>query len=340
MEKQNLDWANIGFGYRKTHASYVSYYKDGKWDDGAMTADNTVTLSEAACVFHYAQCCFEGIKAYTTEDGRIVMFRPDQNAKRMKDTCERLMMPVFPEERFLEAITRTVRENADFVPPYGSGASLYIRPFMIGSGPVLGVSPAEEYLFRVLVTPVGPYYKGGMKPIRVVVSDYDRAAPHGTGNVKVGLNYAMSMYPGQLAHAEGYSECLYLDPATRTKIEEAGGANFIAVTKSGKLITPKSDSILPSITRRSVLQIAKDVLGIEVEETDLYIDQLDEIAEAGLCGTAAVISPIGSVDYHGKRHVFYSETEVGPVIKKLYETLVGIQNGKLPAPEGWIYQVL
>ncbi|HIT19617.1 MAG TPA: branched-chain amino acid aminotransferase [Candidatus Fimivivens faecavium] len=340
MEKQNLDWANIGFGYRKTHASYVSYYKDGKWDDGAMTADNTVTLSEAACVFHYAQCCFEGIKAYTTEDGRIVMFRPDQNAKRMKDTCERLMMPVFPEERFLEAITRTVRENADFVPPYGSGASLYIRPFMIGSGPVLGVSPAEEYLFRVLVTPVGPYYKGGMKPIRVVVSDYDRAAPHGTGNVKAGLNYAMSMYPGQLAHAEGYSECLYLDPATRTKIEEAGGANFIAVTKSGKLITPKSDSILPSITRRSVLQIAKDVLGIEVEETDLYIDQLDEIAEAGLCGTAAVISPIGSVDYHGKRHVFYSETEVGPVIKKLYETLVGIQNGKLPAPEGWIYQVL
>ena len=340
MEKQNLDWANIGFGYRKTHASYVSYYKDGKWDDGAMTADNTVTLSEAACVFHYAQCCFEGIKAYTTEDGRIVMFRPDQNAKRMKDTCERLMMPVFPEERFLEAITRTVRENADFVPPYGSGASLYIRPFMIGSGPVLGVSPAEEYLFRVLVTPVGPYYKGGMKPIRVVVSDYDRAAPHGTGNVKAGLNYAMSMYPGQLAHAEGYSECLYLDPATRTKTEEAGGANFIAVTKSGKLITPKSDSILPSITRRSVLQIAKDVLGIEVEETDLYIDQLDEIAEAGLCGTAAVISPIGSVDYHGKRHVFYSEIEVGPVIKKLYETLVGIQNGKLPAPEGWIYQVL
>ena len=340
MEKQNLDWANIGFGYRKTHASYVSYYKDGKWDDGAMTADNTVTLSEAACVFHYAQCCFEGIKAYTTEDGRIVMFRPDQNAKRMKDTCERLMMPVFPEERFLEAITRTVRENADFVPPYGSGASLYIRPFMIGSGPVLGVSPAEEYLFRVLVTPVGPYYKGGMKPIRVVVSDYDRAAPHGTGNVKAGLNYAMSMYPGQLPHAEGYSECLYLDPATRTKIEEAGGANFIAVTKSGKLITPKSDSILPSITRRSVLQIAKDVLGIEVEETDLYIDQLDEIAEAGLCGTAAVISPIGSVDYHGKRHVFYSEIEVGPVIKKLYETLVGIQNGKLPAPEGWIYQVL
>ena len=340
MEKENLDWAKLGFGYRKTHASYVSYYKDGKWDDGAMTADNTVTLSEAACVFHYAQCCFEGIKAYTTEDGRIVMFRPDQNAKRMKDTCERLMMPVFPEERFLEAITRTVRENADFVPPYGSGASLYIRPFMIGSGPVLGVSPAEEYLFRVLVTPVGPYYKGGMKPIRVVVSDYDRAAPHGTGNVKAGLNYAMSMYPGQLAHAEGYSECLYLDPATRTKIEEAGGANFIAVTKSGKLITPKSDSILPSITRRSVLQIAKDVLGIEVEETDLYIDQLDEIAEAGLCGTAAVISPIGSVDYHGKRHVFYSEIEVGPVIKKLYETLVGIQSGKLPAPEGWIYQVL
>lgn len=340
MEKQNLDWANIGFGYRKTHGSYVSYYKDGKWDDGAMTADNTVTLSESACVFHYAQCCFEGLKAYTTEDGRIVTFRPDQNAKRMKDTCERLMMPVFPEERFLEAITRTVRENADFVPPYGSGASLYIRPFMIGSGPVLGVSPAEEYLFRVFVTPVGPYYKGGMKPIRVVVSDYDRAAPHGTGNVKAGLNYAMSMYPGQLAHAEGFSECLYLDPATRTKIEEAGGANFIAVTKSGKLITPKSDSILPSITRRSVLQIAKDVLGIEVEETDLYIDQLDDIAEAGLCGTAAVISPIGSVDYRGKRHVFYSETEVGPVIKKLYDTLVGIQSGKLPAPEGWIYQVL
>lgn len=340
MEKQNLDWANIGFCYRKTHGSYVSYYRDGGWDEGAMTADSTITLGEAACVFHYAQCCFEGLKAYTTEDGRIVMFRPDMNAKRMKATCDRLMMPEFPEDRFVEACARTVRENADFVPPFGSGASLYVRPFMIGSGPVLGVSPAQEYMFRIFCTPVGPYFKGGMKPLRLNVSDYDRAAPHGTGNVKAGLNYAMSMKPGQLAHDAGFAECLYLDPATRTKIEETGGANFIAVTKSGKLVTPKSDSILPSITRRSVLQIARDVLGMEAEETDVYIDRLDEIAEAGLCGTAAVISPVGSVEYRGKKYIFHSETEVGPTIKKLYDTLVGIQNGKLPAPEGWIYQVL
>ena len=340
MEKQNIDWANIGFGYMPTGERFVANYKDGKWDEGGLTTDDMVTISECAGVLQYAQTCFEGMKAYTTEDGHIVVFRPDLNASRMADSCRRLEMPVFPEDKFVEAIAETVRANEDWVPPYGSGASLYIRPYMFGSNPVIGVKPADEYQFRVFTTPVGPYFKGGAKPLTIKVSDFDRAAPHGTGHIKAGLNYAMSLHAIVTAHAEGYAENMYLDPATRTKVEETGGANFLFVTKDGKVVTPKSDSILPSITRRSLVHVAKEYLGLEVEEREVLFDEVKDFAECGLCGTAAVISPVGKIVDHGKEICLPSGMdEMGPVTKKLYETLTGIQMGRIEAPKGWIYTV-
>lgn len=340
MEKKNIDWANLGFGYQVTAERYVSNYKDGAWDEGAMTTDATVTISECAGVLQYSQSCFEGLKAYTTEDGRIVTFRPDLNAKRMADTTKRLEMPVFPEERFLEAVDQVVRANADYVPPYGSGATLYLRPYMFASGPVIGVSPADEYQFRIFCTPVGPYFKGGAKPITIRVSDFDRAAPHGTGHIKAGLNYAMSLHAIVDAHNQGYDENMYLDAATRTNVEETGGANFIFVTKDNKVVTPKSDSILPSITRRSIMYVAKEYLGLETEEREVPLAEVEEFAECGLCGTAAVISPVGRIVDHGKEICMPSGMEeMGPVTKKLYDTLTGIQMGHIKAPEGWIREI-
>ena len=297
-------------------------------------------MNECAGVLQYSQSVFEGMKAYTTENGHTVIFRPDMNASRMADSCRRLEMPVFPEDKFVEAIAETVRANEDWVPPYGSGASLYIRPYMFGSNPVIGVKPADEYQFRVFTTPVGPYFKGGAKPLTIKVSDFDRAAPHGTGHIKAGLNYAMSLHAIVTAHAEGYAENMYLDPATRTKVEETGGANFLFVTKDGKVVTPKSDSILPSITRRSLVHVAKEYLGLEVEEREVLFDEVKDFAECGLCGTAAVISPVGKIVDHGKEICLPSGMdEMGPVTKKLYETLTGIQMGRIEAPKGWIYTV-
>ncbi len=337
MEKKNIDWANLGFGYHETDKRFVANYKNGSWDEGTLTSDDKVVISECAGVLQYAQTCFEGMKAYTTEDGHIVIFRPDLNGARMEDSCRRLEMPVFPKERFVDAVVQTVKANAAYVPPFGSGATLYIRPYMFGSSAVIGVKPAEEYQFRVFTTPVGPYFKGGAKPITIRVSDYDRAAPHGTGHIKAGLNYAMSLYPIMEAHREGFDENMYLDAATRTKVEETGGANFIFVTKDGKVVTPKSDSILPSITRRSLVAVAKDYLGLEVEEREVYFDEVKDFAECGLCGTAAVISPVGKINDHGKEICFPSGMEkMGPVTQKLYETLTGIQMGRIQAPEGWI----
>ena len=337
MEKKNIDWSNLGFGYIPTDYRFVANYKDGAWEEGALTTDATVTISECAGVLQYAQTCFEGMKAYTTEDGRTVIFRPDLNAARMADSCRRLEMPVFPEDKFVEAVVNVVKANEAFVPPYGSGATLYIRPYMFGSDAVIGVKPASEYQFRVFATPVGPYFKGGAKPIVIRVSDYDRAAPHGTGHIKAGLNYAMSLYPIMEAHREGFAENMYLDAATRTKVEETGGANFIFVTKDNKVVTPKSGSILPSITRRSLIHVAKEYLGLEVEEREVYFDEIKDFAECGLCGTAAVISPVGKINDHGKEICFPSGMdEMGPVITKLRETLTGIQMGHIPAPEGWI----
>ena len=340
MDKKNIDWANLGFGYIQTDKRFVSNFKDGKWDDGKLTDDANVVINECAGVLQYAQTVFEGMKAYTTEDGRIVTFRPDLNAKRMADSARRLEMPVYPEDKFVEAIEKTIKANAGYVPPYGSGATLYVRPYMFGSNPVIGVKPADEYQFRVLTTPVGPYFKGGAKPITIKVSDFDRAAPHGTGHIKAGLNYAMSLHAIVTAHKEGFDENMYLDAATRTKVEETGGANFIFVTKDNKVVTPKSNSILPSITRRSLMTVAKDYLGLEVEEREVYFDEVKDFAECGLCGTAAVISPVGKINDHGKEICFPSGMEkMGPTIQKLYDTLTGIQMGKIEAPKGWIYTI-
>lgn len=341
MEKKDLDWSNLGFGYVKTDKRYVSNFKNGAWDEGALTDDANIVLNECAGVFQYAQTVFEGLKAYTTEDGHIVTFRPDLNASRLADSARRLEMPVFPENRFVDAVQKVVEANAAYVPPYGSGATLYIRPYMMGTNPVIGVKPADEYQFRMFCTPVGPYFKGGAKPITIRVSDYDRAAPCGTGNIKAGLNYAMSLHAIVTAHADGFDENMYLDPKTRTKVEETGGANFIFVTKDNKLVTPKSDSILPSITRRSLVYVAEHYLGMEVEHREVYFDEVKDFAEAGLCGTAAVISPIGKIVDHGKEILIPSGMEeMGPVTKKLYDTLTGIQMGRIEAPEGWIKRIL
>lgn len=337
MEKKNIDWSNLGFGYIQTDKRFVSNYKEGAWDEGVLTEDATVVISECAGVLQYAQTIFEGMKAYTTKDGKIVVFRPDLNASRMADSARRLEMPVFPEDKFVEAVAKTVEANAAYVPPYGSGASLYLRPYMFGSNPVIGVKPADEYQFRIFATPVGPYFKGGVKPLTLKVSDYDRAAPCGTGHIKAGLNYAMSLHAIVTAHEEGYDENMYLDAATRTKVEETGGANFLFITKDNKVVTPKSDSILPSITRRSLMYVAKEYLGLEVEEREVYIDEVKDFAECGLCGTAAVISPVGKIVNHGEEICFPSGMEkMGPTIQKLYDTLTGIQMGTIEAPEGWI----
>ena len=337
MEKKDIDWGSIGFGYMPTDKRFVSNYKNGAWDDGVLTSDSTITLSECAGVFQYAQTCFEGLKAYTTKDGHIVTFRPDLNASRMADSAKRLEMPVFPEDRFIEAVAKTVEPNEAYVPPYGSGATLYIRPYMFGSSPVIGVKPAEEYQFRIFTTPVGPYFKGGAKPITIRVSDFDRAAPHGTGHIKAGLNYAMSLHAIVSAHNEGFDENMYLDPATRTKVEETGGANFIFITKDNKVVTPKSGSILPSITRRSLMYVAKEYLGLETEEREVLFDEVKDFAECGLCGTAAVISPVGKIVDHGREICLPSGMDdMGPITKKLYDTLTGIQMGLIEAPEGWI----
>ncbi len=341
MEKKNLDWSNLGFGYMVADYRYVSNYKDGKWDDGEITTDANITLNECAGVFQYCQACFEGLKAYTTEDGRIVCFRPDLNAARMADSARRLEMPVFPEDRFVKAVEEVVKANAAWVPPFGSGATLYIRPYMIATNPVIGVKPADEYQFRIFVTPVGPYFKGGAKPLTIKVSDFDRAAPNGTGHIKAGLNYAMSLHPIVQAHKEGFDENMYLDPGTRTKVEETGGANFIFVTKDNKFVTPKSDSILPSITRRSLMEVAEKYLGLTVEHREVFFEELKDFAECGLCGTAAVISPVGKIYDHGKEICFPSGMEeMGPTTRKLYETLTGIQMGEIEGPEGWVHVIM
>ena len=334
---KNIDWENIGFGYIKTDYRFVSNYKDGQWDEGILTSDENIILNESACVLQYAQTCFEGMKAYRTVDNKVVCFRPDLNAKRMADTARRLIMPVFPEEKYIDAVLKTIKANIDWVPPCDSGAALYLRPFMFGSGIVIGIKPATEYQFRIFATPVGPYFKGGAKAIALRVPDYDRAAPKGTGHVKAGLNYAMSLQPIYEARSEGYAENLYLDSATRTNVEETGGANLIFVTKDNTVITPKSDTILPSVTRRSLMYVAEHYLGLKVEERVIPFTEVKEFKECALCGTAAVLSPVGRIDDHGKSiHFDYNNQGIGEITKKLYDTLTGIQLGKIEAPEGWI----
>ena len=334
---KNIDWANLGFGYMKTDYRFVANYKDGKWDEGAITTDENIVMNECACVLQYAQTCFEGMKAYRTADGKVVCFRPNLNAKRMADTCKRLEMPVFPEDKFVEAVVEVVKKNIEYVPPFGSGAALYIRPYMFGINPVMGVKPASEYQFRIFVSPVGPYFKGGAKPITLRVPDFDRAAPHGTGHVKAGLNYAMSLHAIVDAHNQGYNENMYLDSATRTNVEETGGANIIFVTKDNKVVTPKSSTILPSITRRSLMYVTEHYLGLKAEEREIPFTEVKDFKECALCGTAAVLSPVGKIVDHGKEILLPSGMEkMGEITQKLYDTLTGIQMGKIEAPEGWI----
>ena len=334
-----LDWKNLGFSYIKTDYRFIAHWKDGKWDKGELTTDSTLHIHEGSTALHYGQQCFEGLKAYRCKDGSINLFRPDQNAKRMQNTCDRLLMPQVPTELFIRACKEVVKANEKWLAPYGSGATLYLRPFVIGVGENIGVRPAPEYLFCVFCCPVGAYFKGGMKPSNFLVTDYDRAAPHGTGGVKVGGNYAASLLPHELAAERKFADAIYLDPKTHTKIEEVGAANFFGITRDNKFITPLSPSILPSITKYSLLYLAKERLGMETIEGDVYINELDQFAEAGACGTAAVISPIGGIQYGDDYHVFYSETDVGPITKRLYEELTGIQFGDVEAPEGWIVKV-
>ncbi len=335
----DIDWSKLGFSYMKTDLRYVSKWSNGEWDEGKLVEDNKLAISESSTALHYGQQCFEGLKAYRTKDGKVQLFRPDRNAARLNDSCNRVLMPEVPEEKFIDACIQVVKANEHFVPPYGTGGTLYLRPFVIGVGDNLGVKPAPEFIFCVFAVPVGAYFKGGMAPVNFITSDFDRAAPYGTGAAKVGGNYAGSLMPHEEAVKNGFADCIYLDPATHTKIEEVGAANFFGITKDNKFITPKSPSILPSITKYSLLHVAKEYLGLETEERDVLIDNLDEFKEAGACGTAAVITPIGGIQHKGNLHVFHSETEVGPVTKKLYETLCGIQFGDVEAPEGWIVEV-
>lgn len=335
-----IDWENLGFEYMNLPYRYIAHYKDGKWSEGTLSTDAELYISESSPALHYGQQGFEGLKAYRTKSGDIQLFRPDQNAERLQKTAKRLRMAAVPTDMFIDAVKQVTKANEDFVPPYGTGATLYLRPLLIGVGDIIGVKPADEYIFTVFAMPVGNYFKGGLQPTKFVVSrDYDRAAPHGTGAAKVGGNYAASMEPGEQAHAAGYSDVIYLDPATHTKIEEVGSANFFGITKDNEFVTPLSPSILPSITKYSLLQLAEERLGMKAVQGDVFVNELDRFAEAGACGTAAVISPIGAIDDGDNRHVFYSETEVGPVTRKLYELLTGIQFGDVEAPEGWIYKV-
>lgn len=340
MNKQvDIDWSKLGFGYYKTDLRYVSMWKDGSWDNGNLVEDNMISISEASTALHYGQQCFEGLKAYRTKNGDIQLFRPDENGKRLNRSCRRVLMPEVPLDKFIDACMQVVKANEHFVPPYGTGASLYLRPYVIGVGHNLGVRPAPEFMFGIFCVPVGAYFKGGMQPVNFTIADMDRAAPNGTGAAKVGGNYAGSLLPHEDAVKKGFADCIYLDPATHTKIEEVGAANFFGITKDNKFVTPKSPSILPSITKYSLMYLAENYLGMTVEERDCRVDALDEFVEAGACGTAAVISPIGGIDVAGSLHVFYSQTEVGPVTKKLYDTLTGIQVGDVEAPEGWVYKV-
>lgn len=336
---KDIDWQNLGFSYIKTDYRFIARWKDGEWDQGELTTDNMLHIHEGSTALHYGQQCFEGLKAYRCKDGSVNLFRPDQNALRMQRSCERLLMPQVPTELFIHACKEVVKANDEWLAPYGSGATLYLRPFVIGVGENIGVRTAPEFIFCVFCTPVGAYFKGGLAPSNFLVSEYDRAAPAGTGAAKVGGNYAASLYPGKLAKQNNFADCIYLDPKTHTKIEEVGSANFFGITKDNKFITPDSPSILPSITKYSLLYLAKERLGMEAIEGDVYIDKLEQFTEAGACGTAAVITPIGAIQYQDNYHVFYSETEVGPVTKRLYDELVGIQFGDVEAPEGWIVKV-
>jgi len=342
QEKKPIDWSKLGFEYTKTDFRFSARYVNGQWNEGELITDEVMHIHEGSPALHYAQQCFEGMKAQTAKDGRILLFRPDLNAERMRNTADRLSMPRVPDDLFMRGVMEAVRANAAWVPPYGSGASLYIRPLLVGLGANMGLRPAPEYEFRVIVCPVGPYYKsGGLSVIKLAVSDFDRAAPHGTGDVKAGANYPGGLYATRKAQELGANEALYLDAAERRHIEEAGSANIIIYTRDNKLITPKSAAILPSITRRSIMDIARVDLGLETEERAIDLRaELDSFVEVAACGTAAVLSPVGKIWFDDNWHSFYGEGEqVGPVMQQLYDLLRQVQNGERDDNHGWTVDV-
>lgn len=334
-----IECSSIGFDVIRTPFHYVARYKNGKWNKGRLSKQDTVNLSIFSATLHYGQEAFEGMKAYRTKDNHIQLFRPLDNAKRFQMSCERVAMPQVPLDMFVDAIKQTVIANQDFVPTYGGYATLYIRPMMIGVGAQLALKPAQEYLFMVICTPVGCYFPGTLRALKLTVSDYDRAAPHGTGYAKVGGNYAGGFVPTLLAKQKGFDEPLYLDPATHTKIDELGAANFFAISKNNDYVAPKSSSVLPSITQDSLKYIAREYLHLHVIDGDILINDLDSYTEAGACGTAFVVAPVGEIEYHGHTHVF-GDGKVGPVCKELYRILTGIQFGLIDPPRGWIERVL
>jgi branched-chain amino acid aminotransferase len=340
QQKVDLNWGSLGFNYIKTDKRFLAHYKEGKWNQGIVTENSDITISEGSTVFHYGQSCFEGLKAFTANDGRILIFRPDQNALRMQSSCRGLLMASPSVEMFVNACIEVCLRNWRFIPPYGSGAAFYLRPFLFGCGENLGVKPAKEYIFSVFGSPVGPYFKSGFKPVQFCTTKYNRAAPQGTGGIKVGGNYGASLLAHQEAIDAGYTDAIYLDPRNNTDIEEVGAANFFGITRDNKFVTPKSPSILPSITKYSLMHIAKRYLDMEVEERRVSIHQLDEFSEAGACGTAAVITPIGGIMHNGKLTRFYKDgQEAGPISRKLYELLTKMQCGDMEAPENWVVEV-
>ncbi len=331
-----FDWANLGFEYIPTRYKVKAYYKDGKWSKLEVFEEDYIPIHIAATTLHYGQEAFEGLKAYRGKDGKIRLFRWEENARRLQSSARRLLMPEVPIELFHEAIVTVTRLNKDFVPPYGYGATFYIRPLLIGTGARVGVKPADEYLFLVFGIPAGSYFKGGFKTQDfLIVRKYDRAAPLGTGNVKAGGNYAAGLIATEEAHKKGYANALFLDPKEKKYIDEAGPANFFGI-KNKTYITPKSNSILPSITNKSLMQLS-EYLGYKVEHRPMPVEELETLEEAGACGTAAVITPIGKIvdEEMGKTYVISKDGNPGPVSTQLYKTLTGIQFGEIDDPFGW-----
>lgn len=333
----NIDWDNLGFKFMPTRSNIRFHYADGKWDDGRLTGSYEITMNIAANALHYGQAIFEGGKAFRCKDGKVRIFRPEENAKRLNRSAAHLLMPEFPVDKFVEATRTVVRDNIDFVPPYGTGGALYIRPVMFGTSPQIGVGASLEYELIIMVVPVGAYYKGGIKPVDAMISrDFDRAAPHGTGHIKMAGNYAASLISGKQAKERGCAVALFLDPASHTFVDEFGTSNFLAITKDGKYVTTESASILASITNNSLMTVAAD-LGMPTERRKIRASELPDFAEVAACGTAVVLTPVGRI-FDGDQVIDYHFTEIGPKLKKLYDEMTGIQVGERPDRHGWLVE--
>lgn len=336
--KPQLDWTNLGFAYHETRGHVAHHWKDGAWDSGYFQKDPYLSVHIAATALHYGQSAFEGLKAFRSKDGKVGIFRPQENARRMQTASQRIVMPEIPEKMFVESVSWAVRENIDYLPPYGSGGSLYIRPLLFGSGSEIGLGPAKEYTFLVLVTPVGAYFQEGIQAFDArVVEDYDRAAPLGVGYVKLAGNYAASLLPGKLSKEAGFPLALYLDAKERRYIDEFGTSNFIGIDKKGVYVTPKSPSILPSITNRSLMTLAEDS-GLRVEQRRVAFEELSDFREIGACGTAVVIAPVKKIVRGDREIVIQDHSGFGPQLKKLYDRFRGIQFGEIKDQHGWLHQ--